>query len=298
MRTDSLISNKLIKPIPASVVDAGSSIYYLRKVEQPSFSHEFHFHEECQLVYIIKGSGKRIIGDSVEDFSSGELVFLGSNLPHVWKSSNESQIRSVSLSLFISAQKFKEHLSAFGDVRRTDHLFQNAKRGILITGTAKKNIVGLLGLASKQHGFNRVITLLCLTNILERTNEYRLLASPNYVNCIPFRDNERMKKVYDFLIKNFTNDIQFHQIADLAGMNPNAFCRFFKSQTQKSLTQFINEMRIGHACKLLIENDVPISQIAYECGYNNVSNFNHFFKVIKNVSPTEYRKGFVLPRYA
>jgi len=303
MRADSykMIANRAVKPVPATVVETSSNIFFIREVNQPCFSREFHFHEECQLVYIIKGSGRRIIGDSIETFKEGELIFIGSNLPHVWNNHHqdgEASTPSVSLSLFISPDKFKEHLSAFGDIHRTDTLFRMANRGMLINNESKQQIINLLLTATKQNGFEQVITLLNLVNILGRTNDYQLLASPNYINCIPFRDNERMNRVYQYLMENFKTDIQFHQIADLAGMNPNAFCRFFKSRTQKSLTQFINEIRIGHACKLLVENDESISQIAYECGFNNVSNFNHFFKVLKKISPSEFRKGYGQYLYA
>jgi AraC-like DNA-binding protein len=99
-----------------------------------------------------------------------------------------------------------------------------------------------------------------------------------------------MNAIYKFLMKNFNRDISLAEVAGLAAMNPNAFCRFFKSRTQKTLTQFINEIRIGHACKLLANEDKSIEHIAYECGYNNVSNFNHFFKLIKKTSPRGYKK--------
>jgi AraC-like DNA-binding protein len=303
MRTDpyKMIANRNIKPVPATVVNTNAHIFFLREVNQPNFSREFHFHEECQLAYIIKGSGRRIIGDSIETFNEGELIFIGPHLPHVWTNYNQddkASTHSVSLSLFISPQKLKEHLSAFGDIHRTDTLFSTASRGMLINDMDKQHIINLLLTASTQNGFEQVITLLSLVNALGRTSDYHLLASPNYINCIPFRDNERMNKVYHYLMENFKNDIQFQQVANLAGMNPNAFCRFFKSRTQKSLTQFINELRIGHACKLLTGSDESISQIAYECGFNNVSNFNHFFKLIKKISPSEFRKGFGMPLYA
>ncbi|MES2276575.1 MAG: AraC family transcriptional regulator [Bacteroidota bacterium] len=296
-----MIANRAAKPVPATVVEASSNVFFIREVNQLCFSREFHFHEECQLVYIIKGSGKRIIGDSIENFKEGELILIGPNLPHVWNNHHqggESSTPSVSLSLFISPAKFKEFLSVFGDMRRTDTLFGTASRGMLINEQCKQQIINLLLTATRQSGFEQVVTLLNLINVLGQTGDYQLLASPTYINRIPFNDNERMNRVYHYLMENFKKTIQFQQIADLAGMNPNAFCRFFKSRTQKSLTQFVNEIRIGHACKLLMENDESISQIAYECGFNNVSNFNHFFKVLKKISPSEFRREYGQYLYA
>ena len=282
-----------MKPVPAII--APGSIFFIREVKQPCFSSEFHFHDECQLAYIIKGSGKRIIGDCVDHFADNELVFIGANVPHVWynseyKNEDTAKHESVSLSLFILPKLLLEHLAAFGDVQRIAHLFSKAQRGMLIIGKTKSRLITLLRKATGEHGIEHIITLLKIVQILSTSEEYTLLASHNYVNYFQYRENERMNRVYAFLMKNFKNEISLSEVAGVAAMNPNAFCRFFKSRTQKSLTQFINEIRIGHACKLLNNKNESISQIALGCGFNNVSNFNRFFKIVKKISPREYRK--------
>ncbi len=282
-----------MKPVPAII--APEKIFFIREVNQHYFSSEFHFHEECQLAYIIKGSGKRIIGDSVEHFDENELIFIGSNIPHVWyntdkKYEKSKKILSVSLSLFISPSKFLIHLSSLGDIERIEKLFQRAQRGMVITGRSKAKLISLLKKAADEHGTERIITLLRIIHLLSVSQEYSLLTTGNYINTFQNRDNERMNNVYEFLIKNFKHEVSLAEVAGIAAMNPNAFCRFFKSRTQKSLTQFINEIRIGHACKLLSNKDAGIAQIAYDCGFNNVSNFNRAFKIVKKLSPREYRK--------
>jgi AraC-like DNA-binding protein len=269
-------------------------------VRQTFFSSEFHFHPECQLAYIIRGSGKRIVGDCVENFSGGELVFLGSNLPHVWfntdrRLSANKKLHSISLSLFISPEKLIDHLQHLGDVEKIRHLFQKSKRGMLITGASKEKMISLLKKAHKQqNNVEHVITLLKIVQYLSETSEYRFLASPNYSNQFHAHENERMHSVYEYLMKNFKKEISLKEVSALAAMNPNAFCRFFKSRTQKSLMQFVNELRIGHACVLLANPEETISQVACKSGFNNVSNFNHFFKLIKKESPREYRKQLQL----
>ena len=284
-----------MKPVQATILNskAPGNIVLIREINAPSFAPEFHFHEQCQLAYIIKGSGKRIVGDSVDHFEENELVFLGSNLPHVWHNASSKPTEgtpSISLSLFISAKPFIESLLAFGDIQKTEQLFEKAKRGMHITGDTKKKLIVLLKKAANQHGIKHIITLLQIVYLLSFTEEYSFLANSNYINNFQFRDNKRMNRVYGYLLENFKNDIPLSKIADVAGMNPHAFCRFFKSRTQKPLTQFINEIRIGHACKLLMDKNESITQIAYESGFNNVSNFNRFFKIMKNVSPRQYRK--------
>jgi AraC-like DNA-binding protein len=287
-----------MKPVPALI--APGNIFFVREIKQTFFSSEFHFHEECQLAYIIKGSGKRIVGDSVENFSENELVLLGSNLPHVWfnmerKLARSKKLSSISLSLFISPEKLTEHLQHFGDIEKIRHLFQKSKRGIVITGKTKMKLISLLKKAYKEKDdVGHIITLLQIVHLLSETNEYSFLASQNYSNHFHAHEKERMHSVYEYLMKNFKKEISLKEISGLAAMNPNAFCRFFKSRTQKSLMQFVNELRIGHSCGLLANPDETISQVAYKSGFNNVSNFNHFFKLIKKISPREYRKQLEL----
>ncbi|MBC8054133.1 MAG: helix-turn-helix transcriptional regulator [Sphingobacteriaceae bacterium] len=282
-----------MKPVQAEITNsrANDSIALIREYIAPNFAPEFHFHEECQLVYIVKGSGKRIIGDSVDNFEENELVFIGSNIPHVWSNApnKNPESQSISLSLFLSPKPFIERLKAFGDLQKTELLFDKARRGMYITGATKTRLINLLNKASTQNGIKHLITLLKIIYILSTTEEYYYLASSNYVDNFQFRENDRMNRVYRFLLENFKNEIPLSHVADIAGMNPHAFCRFFKSRTQKPLTQFINEIRIGHACKLLRDKNESITQIAFESGFNNVSNFNRFFKMIKKISPREYR---------
>ncbi len=287
-----------MKPVPAII--SPENIFFIREIKQPDFSSEFHFHEECQLAWIMKGSGKRIVGDSVEHFEKSELVFIGSNIPHVWynterRPDKNKNSQAVSLSLYVSPKRLLDHLDDFGDIEKIKRLFLKAQRGMFITGNTKSKLISLLKKAANENNsIENIITLLKVIHLLSTTTEYTFLAGSNYINYFQYRENERMNNVYEFLMKNFKKNIVLSEVASVATMNPNAFCRFFKSRTQKSLTQFINEIRIGHACKLLADPDEAITQIAYESGFNNVSNFNHFFKLIKKTSPRQYRKDLEL----
>ncbi len=126
--------------------------------------------------------------------------------------------------------------------------------------------------------------------LLSQSKEYEYLASLSYKNMYAEKDTGRIHKVYQFLIQNFHRDVELQEVSDLCNLTPNAFCRFFKSRTQKSFTQFLNELRIGHACKLLQNEVYSVSDVCYECGYNNLTNFNKFFKNITGKTPSEYRK--------
>ena len=166
---------------------------------------------------------------------------------------------------------------------------------MVITGESKTKLISLLKKAQQEkNDLGHIIILLKMVKILTETKEFRFLASQNYSNNFHAHENERMHNVYEYLMNNFKNEISLKEVSNIAAMNPNAFCRFFKSRTQKSMMQFVNEIRIGHACDLLANPEETISQAAYKSGFNNVSNFNHFFKIIKKVSPRQYRKQLQL----
>ncbi|MEO3408060.1 AraC family transcriptional regulator [Mucilaginibacter sp. CAU 1740] len=286
-----------MKPILAVLSDGVQSedLFLAKEVKLPFFSNEFHFHEECQLVHIVKSSGKRIIGDLVDYFESGELIFLGSNIPHVWHNTQEQAVDDEqipyahSLSIYFNPSKLLMHLSAFGNVRKIESFLNKAQRGVELNGKCREAVVKLMYQILQQEGLQKIITLLEILNIMSSDEEYSLLASINYTNQYQYHDSKRMDQVFKYIFDNFREDISLNTIADVANMNTFAFCRFFKARTQKSFTQFVNETRIGYACKLLANKDHSITDIAYECGFNNVSNFNRFFKVIKKASPREYR---------
>lgn len=289
-----------MKPVYAKILkDQGNEIYVTRYIDRPFFSTEFHFHKECQLCYVVKSEGTRIIGDNVEKFSHDELVFLGSNIPHVWNNekkyfakskSHKKQARSIAL--FFEPQKLLHNLSCFYNINKLEHILHIAERGMFFWGKTKEQIKEILFAMAKADGAKKMILLLELLELLCITSEYRLLASAGYNNTYHTKDNERIDKVFKFLLSNFASEIKLDEIAAIANMNKQAFCRFFKQRTQKTLSEFINEIRIANAVKLIYEKDASINTIAYECGYNSISNFNKFFKHITGKTPTEYRKSY------
>lgn len=288
-----------MKPVLTIKTDGISSdnIFTAKEIKLRHFSGEFHFHEECQLVYVLKSNGKRIIGDLVDNYESGELIFLGSNIPHVWHSTIdpenadiEDDVHAHSLSLFFNPEKLICHLAPFGKTSRLESFLKTSQRGIEFAGHSKQLILDQLLLILKQEGLQKIITLLNILDIMMAAEEYDYLASINYINHYQYQDSKRMDQVFKFIFNNFREDISLETISGIAAMNPHAFCRFFKSRTQKSFTEFVNEIRISFACKLLKDTDNSITDIAYECGFNNVSNFNRFFKKINKKSPREYRR--------
>ncbi|MCH5719215.1 helix-turn-helix domain-containing protein [Niabella hibiscisoli] len=143
---------------------------------------------------------------------------------------------------------------------------------------------------SKENDLKKIITFLELVHLLSNSKEYTYLASVSYKNLYDEKDTNRINKVYQYMMQNFQREISLHDVASLCNMTSNAFCRYFKSRTQKSVIEFLNELRIGHASKLLQSDIYSISDVCYECGYNSIANFNKFFKAIHKITPSEYRK--------
>lgn len=284
-----------MKPVFVKILESvQNEVFFIRITDRPYFSTEFHFHRECQMNYIIESEGKRIIGDSVEAFESDELTFLGSDIPHVWHNDkpyfekNKSAHQAKSISLFLDPDKLLELLSHLGPISKLESFLNTARRGIKFSGQTKRALKQLLFEMAEQEGLARVITLLKTLDLLCSTTEYELCASNGYVNTYQAKDNDRMDKVFKHVLSNFTTEIKLEKIAAMANMNKQAFCRYFKSRTQKTFIQFVNEIRIGHACKLMADGESHIAGLAYHCGYNSLSNFNRFFKEIKGVSPREH----------
>lgn len=287
-----------MKPVFAKVLDGlQEEVFLTRIIDRPFFSTEFHFHMECQMTYVVESSGHKMIGDCIENFETDELTFLGSDIPHVWHNneppdtpSDKTGRHARSVALFFSPDKLTLLLSNFYNTKKLEQVLQTSKRGMKFYGPTKEQLKELLFKMPHEEGAAKLILLLEILEILSTTKEYTLLASAGYVNTYLTKDNERIDKVFKYLFTNFSNEIKLDDVAALANMSKQAFCRFFKTRTQKTLVEFINEIRIAHAIKLMNSEDVNIGTIAYECGYNSISNFNKFFKLVTNKTPSDFKK--------
>ncbi|WP_162946441.1 AraC family transcriptional regulator [Chitinophaga barathri] len=288
-----------MKPVFTKIKeDVQMEVFAVRVIDLPYFSTEFHFHKECQLVYVVESEGKRIIGDSVENFSSDELILLGQDIPHVWhndkryfeKDTDTRETYARSVALFFDPEKLQEAMGLFGSAKPVEALLKKAARGMKFTGRTKASLRQMLLEMTRQKGFEQLVTFIRMLDLLTRTREFELLASTGYVNTYQAKDNDRIDRVFKYVFTHFKSDIQLNDMASLVNMSKQAFCRYFKSRTQKTFINFVNEVRIGHACRLMAGGETQISCLAYESGYNSLSNFNHFFKEIKGMTPREYLK--------
>ena len=263
----------------------------------PYFDPSWHFHPEFQLFIVLAGTGTRFIGDSVHPFKRGDVVFTGPNLPHVWRSDQEYFVHNGGLSTEGIVVYFHEHIlgEAFlktNEAYKIRQLFAHARRGMSFPGAIVDRIERNMWELLEARDFNRVLLLLQLLNDLANTDHFSLLATAGYTNTLKDADTRRMNDVHAYVMSNFRDKITLQEAAAIANMTPTSFSRYFRIHANKTFSGFVTEIRIGHACKLLAEKKIPVSQISDESGFHTVSNFNRQFRNFTGYNPLEYRRKY------
>ncbi|WP_209403946.1 AraC family transcriptional regulator [Pseudozobellia sp. WGM2] len=271
--------------------------FIFKDLTGPHFNPIWHFHPEFQISYIAKGEGTRFVGDHVHNFKEGDLVLTGPNLPHLWRSEDsyfepKSNLTTRGLVIYFDHDLISRNLLEREEFFIINKLIEHSHRGIEFYGDVPSKVCELLIQIADERGFKRIIKLLEILDLLANSKEFSLLTSPSYINSFKGGDSEKMSLVYDYVMSNFKNKIALDEVAEMLNMTTSSFCRYFKPRANKTFTRFVNEIRIGHARKLLLEDNFNISQISYECGFNALSNFNRQFKSITELSPHEYRQKF------
>ncbi|MBB6126124.1 AraC family transcriptional regulator [Mucilaginibacter lappiensis] len=284
-----------MKPQLIDINLPGSKTIQIKKLDTAYLTSPLHFHQLCELVWVEKSFGKRIVGDHVDNFEAGDLVLMGPNLPHIWKNDeafqHEIKEGNVKSTVIYFPPDFLLNLTDEQNILApTAELIKRSARGLRFYGETSKKVTKILAGMSENNGFKKIIYFLQTMEILSTSQEYKYLASLSFKNQYDEKDTKRINDVYQFLMHNFHRNVELKEVADLCNMTTNSFCRFFKNRTQKSFTQFLNELRIGHACKLIQDESYSISDVCYQSGYNNLPNFNKFFKSITGFTPSQYRK--------
>ncbi|MRI00493.1 helix-turn-helix domain-containing protein [Kriegella sp. EG-1] len=271
--------------------------FVVQVLKQTIFDPNWHFHPEYQLFMVLNGEGTRFIGDHVKSFQPGDITFLGPDLPHLWRSDNlkvSSGNRNCAEGIVIY---FNENF--IGDTLLDKEegillrkLFRKSLRGCDVTGDTAKLIGKMILNLPSLEGFDAVLGLMHILNKLSKTDNLNPLASVGYTNTLKEGDTERMNKVYAYVMKHFQRKIPIAELAALTNMTPTSFSRYFKIHANKTFSEFVSEIRIGHACKLLIERKMNASRAGYESGFKTMSNFNKQFKTITNTTPLDYKRRY------
>ena len=282
-----LIIERLNKDVKSSFV--------LQKDVYSSYPTPWHYHPEYELVLVLKSSGDKIIGDHMSSFTDGDLAFLGPNLPHVYHNSKEyyeenSDLTAEAIVIHFNPDFLGNGFFNIPEMGNIARFLEKSVMGFSIKGNTSQLVARKMVDMLEMPGSERIIWLLWILNILAETKEKEKLASPGFIQNFKTSGSKQITEVCDFIMKNFTSDLTLNQVADIANMSPNVFCNFFKQRTRKTFVNFLNEVRIGYACKLLGGEQYNISEICYMSGFHNLSNFNRQFIRIVNKTPLKYKK--------
>lgn len=267
--------------------------------EESFFQAPFHSHPELELVYVKESFGKRIIGNSVTNFESGDMVFLGSDIPHVWLNDeiyyqNISKLKAKAIVVYFNKDIFGSAFYELKEAKKINSLFENAKKGLAITGKTNKIVAKKLEQLVEKQNFEVILGLFEILSILSETADINFINTESYTTINDSYKKDRLTDVYQYIKENYKKEISLDEVAQIANLTPTSFCRMFKSKTKKNFVEYLNEIRISNACKQLIETDMSISEIAYNCGYKTVSNFNKLFKKNTGNTPKEYKNKITI----
>ena len=280
--------------VPTNMQDAFTARHDVTR----NLSSIWHYHPQLELHCVVRGEGVRFIGDAINNFSLGEIILLGENLPHNWQSSGSyfredpnAHFEAIVIH-FLPGWLGEGFLHLLESLPITK-LYERAKRGLLIRGDLAEKIRPLMYQTVEAGPLDRVVLLLSMLNHLAQSDSMDTLASAFAFHQSNELETVRLNTVCEYSLANYTRDISLHEIASIANLSVTSFCRYFKLMTRKTYSQFLIEVRISYACRALIDNRQSIEIICYENGFNNLSNFYRQFKKVQGVSPLEYKKKYL-----
>lgn len=274
------------------------SSFSIRHDIMPNFGTVWHYHPELELHYTIKGEGVRLIGDKIDNFSGGEIILLGENLPHAWLCNEEyfqgdSNREVEAMVLHFLPNCLGKDFLLMPEARFLPKLFEKAKRGMVIHNKTREKLASLILSTIKTENLDRVITLLSILKILSETTDYEPITTAQTFYQSDELETERLNTICAYTLSNYSKAITLEEIATLSNLTVTSFCRYFKLMTKKTYYDFLTEIRVSHACRFIIDDRLSIPQISDRCGFNNISNFYRQFKKITGLTPLTYKRMYL-----
>ena len=287
-----------MKPHFHRVPSQPQSSYSIRHDVQPSFPTVWHYHPEMELHYTIRGEGVRFIGDNISNFSAGEILLLGENLPHTWRCREAYFCKDQGLEVEAIVLHFRpdclgSDLLGLPEAYLIPKLFEKARKGLIIQGEVKHQLAQMMRLALRATNLDRLITLLSMLKMLAEAQEVETIASVPFFYPSNQPEIKRLDEVYAYTFTHYRKAINLSEVAAIANLSVTSFCRYFKQMTHKTYYDFLLEVRISHVCRALVEDKMATEVICYEHGFNNVSNFYRHFKKVTGITPLAYKKKYL-----
>ena len=284
-----------MKPKLLKVPKTPAHSFSVREDRDPFINNRWHYHSEVELIYFHQGSGTQFVGDHIKRFHAGDIILVGSNLPHYWRYDEAYFKGDQDHPVHSTVIHFSENFwgDPFLDLPETKpirSLLDRARRGILVTEKQGRKIPEGIRKIRRSDGVERIVALIECLSAFAGSDRLTLLSSIGFRQDFSEFESERINAIYDYTLQRFAQKIYLEEVAAVAGLVPNSFCRYFKSRTGKTYSQFVTEIRVGYACKLLIDNRISIKQLCFESGFNNFTCFHKNFKMITGKSPQHYQK--------
>jgi AraC-like DNA-binding protein len=279
-------------------VNAGpASSFSVRQDLVPYVNNRWHYHSELELIHFQEGNGTQFIGDNIKPFRSGDVVLIGADTPHYWSFSDHYFEGAAAALPDVRVVHFCEDFwgKAFLDLPENQSLkaiMEKAKRGLQVGGRAKDQVAKLLQKMLTAQGTKKILLLIEALSLIAISEEISSLCSVGFRQNLKEVQNDRINCIYQYSFANYKRKIHMEEIASVANMSPNSFCRYFKSKTRKTYSNFLIEIRVGIACKLLLENRLSIKQICFESGFQNFASFHKYFKIITQKTPLGYQREY------
>ena len=286
-----------MKPVNVKLTKPPQASFKYKKIALDSLIFNWHCHPEYEIMLMHGSKGKRFIGDSISYYNEGDLFFIGPYLPHTWYSTNgvmgkKRQHEAILIQFVENFAGLK--IPEVPELYTVEQLFSQSVHGIQFFGKTREAVAQKIKDMETQEGLERLLSLIFILDRLGRAKkeEKEILSSIEFTRRLQPSDQSRIDRVCTYINENFKNELRLKDAAQIINMSVTAFSRFFKKSTGKTFISYVNAIRIGWACKLLIESDLNIAQISYEVGFNNLSNFNRRFHERHQLNPREYRHQF------
>lgn len=280
-------------------VNAGPAYSFsVRQDQVPYINNRWHYHQEIELIHFREGSGIQFIGDSIKPFQSGDVLLLGPEIPHYWNFADHYFKDDCIQKPDVRVAHFQEYFwgKDFLDLPENQpvkKMLQEARRGIQLHGKTRETVAALLEQMLAAPRSRRILLLIEALFIIAESQEISLLSSIGFQPQFKESGDDRIDAIHQFSLQHYRKKIQIEEIAAIANMSRNSFCRFFKTKTGKTYTEFLTEIKVGVACRLLLENRLGIKQICYESGFHNFASFHKSFKQITKKTPLQYQREYV-----
>ncbi len=281
-----------MKALSFKIPKTGATSFNVQIDEVSHFYDRLHLHPELQITLIQESQGSLFVGDCISTFRPGDLFIIGPNIPHALRNDDSfyknEDLNARSISIFFSKEAFGNTFFQLPELSKINGFLNKAERGLRVHGDGKTQIAEKVTKIVKQKGFDRLLSLFSILQDLANHEQMESLSRTSFSAGSNELQSEKISRVFQFIMDNYHRPIKLEEAAEVANLSVSAFCRYFKTRTRSTFSRFLNEIRISTACKQLIETEYSVSEICYQVGFNNISNFNRQFKLITGYSPSQY----------